>query len=165
MARLLPIFAYRFFSSRFFSVAVKIEPVSIDIFHGELAQTPGLLLERFNDSCAARAQFLISRVNVRRKYPVNSRFEWAASPAKENRDVIARDGADIASWIQPSNLNAERIAVMLLSPLHVLNRELRRGMGEGRSQLLLIRDSLLSSRGFFRYEAGSLTFILSFPDA
>src|SRR5712692_9068953 len=34
---------------------------------------------------------------------------------------------------------------MLLSPLHVLNRELRRGMGERRSQLLLIHDSLLSS--------------------
>ena len=29
----------------------------------------------------------------------NSGFERAASPAKENRDVIARDGADIASWI------------------------------------------------------------------
>jgi len=81
------------------AVAVKIEAVSIDIFHSELAQTPRLLLERFNDSCAPRAQFLVSRVDVRRKDPVNRRFEWAASSAKENRDVIARDGADIASWI------------------------------------------------------------------
>src|SRR5215472_6844898 len=81
------------------SVAVKIEAVSIDIFYSELAQTPGLLLERFNDSCASRAQFLVRRVDVRRKYPVNSRFEGAASSAKEDRDVIARDGADIAAWI------------------------------------------------------------------
>src|SRR5262249_46280451 len=81
------------------SVAVKIEAVSVDIFHSELAQTPGLLLERFNDSSATRAQFFVSRVDVRRKYPVNSRFEGAASSAKENRDVIARDGADIAAWI------------------------------------------------------------------
>jgi len=33
----------------------------------------------------------------------------------------------VNSWIQPTNLEAERIAVMLLSPLHVLNRELRVG--------------------------------------
>src|SRR5256886_9620157 len=33
---------------------------------------------------------------------------------------------------------------MHLSPLHVLNRQLRRGMSERRSQLLLIHDSLLS---------------------
>jgi hypothetical protein len=81
------------------SVAVEIEAVSIDIFHRELTQTPGLLLERLNDSCAPRAQFLVRRVDLRRKYPVNSRFEWAASSAKENREVIARDGADIATWI------------------------------------------------------------------
>src|SRR5262249_58772262 len=114
---------------------MKIEAVSIDIFHRELAQTPGLLPQRFNDSCAPRAQFLVSRVDVRRKYPVNSRFKGTASSAEENCDVIARDGADIAPWIQPTNLEAERIAVMLLSPLHVLNRELRRGGGERRSQL------------------------------
>ena len=35
---------------------------------------------------------------------------------------------------------------MLLSPLHVLNRELRHGWGERRSQLLLIHDSLLSGQ-------------------
>ena len=81
------------------SVAVKIEAVSIDIFHSELAQTPGLHLERLNNSCTPRAQFLVSSVDVRGKYPVNSRFEWAACPAKENRDVIARDGADVASRI------------------------------------------------------------------
>src|SRR5882762_6116718 len=34
---------------------------------------------------------------------------------------------------------------MLLSPRHVFNREFRRGMGERRSELLLIHDSLLSS--------------------
>src|SRR5207247_6605975 len=45
----------------------------------------------------------------------------------------------------PTNLEAERIAVMLLSPRHILNRELWRGMGERRSQLLLIHDSLRSS--------------------
>ena len=81
------------------SVAVKIEAVPIDIFHSELAQTPGLLLERFNDSCAPRAQFLVSRVDLRRKYPVNSGFEWAVSSAKENREVVARDRTDIAAWI------------------------------------------------------------------
>jgi hypothetical protein len=81
------------------SVAVKVEPVSIDIFYRELAQTPGLLLERFNDSRAARAQFFVRRVDLRRKYPVNSRFEWASSSAKENREMIAGDGADTASWI------------------------------------------------------------------
>jgi hypothetical protein len=86
-------------SGRRTSIAVKIEAVSIDIFYRELTQPPGLLRERFNDSCAPRAQFLVRRVDVRRKYPMNSRFEWAASSAKENRDVIARDGPDIASWI------------------------------------------------------------------
>ena len=78
---------------------------------------------------------------------MNSRFEWAVSFAKEYRHGRTRDGTDIASWIQPTNLEAERIAVMLLSPLHVLNRELRHGWGERRSQLLLIHDSLLSAAG------------------
>ena len=125
---------------------VKIESVSIDIFHGELAQTPGLLLERFDDSCPSRSQFLVRRVDVRRKYPVHRRLEWAASSAKENRDVIARDGADIATWIQPTNLEAERIAVVPLRALHVLNRELWHGWGERRSRRLLIHDSLLSGQ-------------------
>ena len=39
---------------------------------------------------------------------------------------------------------------MLLSPLHVLNRKLRRGLGERRSQLLLIPDSLLSLAPAFK---------------
>jgi hypothetical protein len=76
---------------------VKIEAVSIDIFHGELAQTPRLLLKRFNDACAPRAQFLVSRVNVGRKYPVNSGLEWAVSSAEEDREVITRDGTNVAS--------------------------------------------------------------------
>jgi hypothetical protein len=122
---------------------VKIEAVSVDIFDCKLAQTPRLLLERFNDSGASRAQFLVRRIDVRRKYPVDRGFEWADSPAKENRDVSARDSADIASGIQPTNLEAERIAVVLLGSLHVLNREFRRGMAERRSQLLLIHLSPL----------------------
>src|SRR5258706_15552767 len=82
-------------SRRRASAVVKIETVSIDVFHGELAQPPRLLLERFNDSCASRAQFFVGRVDVRRKYPMDSRFERAASSAKENRYRFARDGSDI----------------------------------------------------------------------
>ena len=137
------------------SVAEKIEAVSIDIFHGELVQTPALLLERFNDSRAPRAQFLVSRINVRCKYPVNSRFKRAASSAKENHGVVARDGADIASRILPTNLEAECVAVMLLSSLHVLNREFRRGLPERRSHLRLVHDTLLFRCGSAAgYEAG-----------
>src|SRR5260370_9471854 len=99
---------------------MKIEAVSIDIFHSELAQTPGLLLERFNDACAPRAKFIVSRVDVDGKYPMNSRFEGPPSSAKENGpNVIELNGTDTAPWIYPPNLEAQRIAVQLLSPLHI----------------------------------------------
>jgi hypothetical protein len=39
---------------------MKIEAVSIDIFHGELAQTPRLLLERFNDFCTASVHWVFA---------------------------------------------------------------------------------------------------------
>src|SRR5215469_6226219 len=82
------------------SVAVKIEAVPVDIFHRELTQAPRLPLERFDDSCASRAQFFVGRVDVGGKYPVNRRFEWAVSSTKENRpDVIPRDSTDIATGV------------------------------------------------------------------
>jgi hypothetical protein len=117
---------------------VKIEAVSIDVFHGELAQTPRFLFERLDDICAAGMQFLIGRIDVRRKYPANSRFEWPASSAKENHHGFARDGTDIAPWVQSANLEAECITVMLLSALHIFNRKLRHGWGKRGLRLLLI---------------------------
>src|SRR3989442_802988 len=126
------------------SVAVKVEAISIDIFHGELTQTPGFLLERLNDSGAQRAQFLVGGVDFRRKYPVNGGFEWTRPSAQEDRDVVTRDGTDISSWVEPTDLEAECIAVMLLCPLHVLNWELRRGMSERRPQFLLVHGNLSS---------------------
>src|SRR5690348_9191992 len=81
------------------SVTVKIEPVSIDIFHRELPQTPRLLLQRFNDSCSSPTQFLISCVDLRREYPVNCRFKGAFSSAEENDGFIARDSANSSAWV------------------------------------------------------------------
>src|SRR5205807_2079118 len=103
---------------RAWSVAVKVEAIPIDIFHGELTQTPGFFLERLHDSGAQRAQFLVGGVDFRRKYPVNGRFEGTRSSAKEDRDVVTRDGTDISSCVEPTDLEAERITVMLLRPLH-----------------------------------------------
>jgi hypothetical protein len=123
-------------------VAVEIEAVSIDIFHGELTQTPGLLLERFNNSRTQRAQFVICRVKVRRKYPVNGGFEWLASSAKEDCDLIARHSTDLPSRVKPADLETERIAVMLLSSLNVRNWELGSGMAERRPQFRLVHGIL-----------------------
>jgi hypothetical protein len=64
---------------------------------------------------------------------MNSRLERPASAAKENREIIPRDCTDFVVRQKPTNLEAECVAVMLLSPLHVLNRKLRRGMTEARS--------------------------------
>jgi hypothetical protein len=89
---------------------VEVETIPIDVFDGELAQTPRLSLERFDNACAPRAKFRASRVDVRGKDPMDRRFEPTASPVEENRDVVARDGADIAPGIsQPiSNPRASR---------------------------------------------------------
>jgi len=43
------------------------------------------------------------------------------------------DDIDVASGIHPTNLQAERVAVMLLSPLHVLDR---RASGVGRASVV-----------------------------
>src|SRR3989442_7311786 len=78
-------------------VAVKIQAVAIEVFHGELTQTPGLLFERLNDSRAQGAQFIVCGIDVGRKYPVNRRLEGLAFAAEEDRDVISRHGADLLS--------------------------------------------------------------------
>src|SRR2546425_6180058 len=101
------------------SVAVKVEAISIDIFHGELTQTPGFLLERLNDSGAQRAQFLVGGVDFRRKYPVNGGFEWTRPSAQEDRDVVTRDRTHISSWGEPTTPRAESIAGMLPCPPHL----------------------------------------------
>src|SRR4029077_6349656 len=101
-------------------------------------------LEWLHDSGAQGAQFLVGGIDFRGKYPVNGRLEWTRSSAKEDRDVVTRDRTDISTWVEPTDLEAERIAVMLLRPLHVLHRELRRGMSERGPQFLLVHGNLAS---------------------
>src|SRR3954469_7115054 len=72
-------------------VAVKVEAIAVDVFHGELAQTPGLCLERLDDPCAPRGKFVVRGVDVRREHPVNGGLERARPPAEEDRDVVTRD--------------------------------------------------------------------------
>src|SRR5262249_22658635 len=60
----------------------------------------------------------------------------------EDRDVVARHGADLSSGIQPADFEAECIAVMPLRPLHVVNGELRRGMSERRPRCLRVHGNL-----------------------
>lgn len=114
---------------------MKIEAISVDIFHRELAQAPGLLLERIYNSRAQRTQFLMGRVYIRRKYPVHGGFERTYPFAKENHDVVSRDGTDLSSGVKPANCETERVAVMPLSSFHVFNRKLRCGMAECHSQI------------------------------
>src|SRR5262245_1314459 len=104
---------------------MEIETISIDIFDCELAKAPRLLLERLNDSRSQRAYFLVCGVNICRKYPVNGGLEWPRPSAKEDRDVVTRNGTDVFSGVEPTDLEAECVPVMPLSPLHVLNRQLR----------------------------------------
>jgi hypothetical protein len=61
---------------------------------------------------------------------MNRRFERALSSTKEDGDVVSRDGTDISSRIEPTDLKTEYVAVMPLSPFYVLNREFRRWMAE-----------------------------------
>ena len=89
------------------SVAVKVEPVSIDVFHSELTQTPGLALKRFNDSCTKGLQFGVCGVDICGEYPVNGGLERLASTPEENSHIIARHGTDLLSGDQPTNLETE----------------------------------------------------------
>jgi hypothetical protein len=115
-------------------VAMEVEEVPVDVFDRELSQAPRLLRERLHDPRAARPQLLVCSLDVGREYPVDARLEWVRSPAKEDRaDAVARDGADATSWLQPTDLEAEGIAIVALGALHVVDRELRRGMSELRA--------------------------------
>lgn len=124
------------------SVAVKIETISVDVFDGELTQAPGLALERLNDLSAQQGQFLVSGVYIRRKDPVNGRFERSLSSSKEDGDVISRNGTEISSRVEPPDLKTECVAVMLLSPLYVLDWKFRRGMSERRPYSCFVHGNL-----------------------
>ena len=57
---------------------------------------------------------------------MNYGFEWTMPLAKENRGVVTRDGADISSRLEPTDLESECITVVPLSPFDVFNGEFRR---------------------------------------
>jgi hypothetical protein len=58
-------------------------------------------------------------------------FEWSRSPAKEDRaGAVARDGADAASRLQPTDFETERIAIVPLGALRILDGKFLRGMSE-----------------------------------
>jgi hypothetical protein len=69
---------------------------------------------------------------------MNGRLKWVLCSAKEDREMIARDRTEFASSMQPADFETQRVAVMLLRPLDVLDWKLRRRRPKGRSQALLI---------------------------
>src|SRR5262249_2623572 len=122
------------------SVAVKVEPIAIDVLYCELPQPPRLPLDGIDDAGTHRAQFLIRCVQFRRENPVNRRFKRSRSSAKEDREVVTRNSTDISAGLEPSNLKAQCIPVVSLRTLHVLHGELRRGMSELRARFRVGHD-------------------------
>jgi hypothetical protein len=122
------------------SVAVEVETVAVEVFHRELAQAPGLLLERRGDAGATGAELGVRGVDVGREDPVDNGLEGANTAPKEDHALIAGDRSDAFVGLKPANLETERVTVMLLRALDVFDRNLRRRMAEFRSQLLVIRS-------------------------
>src|SRR5215218_5316785 len=124
-------------------VTVEVEAVAINVLHCELPQTPRFLFKRLNDPRARRTQFFVCGVNVCNRHPVNGRFEGLGSLAKENRDIVTRYSTDLLSGVEPTNLETECITVVLLSPFHIRDWQLRSRVIELCSQFLLVHNILL----------------------
>jgi hypothetical protein len=101
-----------------------IKEVSVDILHGELADAPGFCFQRIDDVCAEGLQFLIRRIDVWCEHPVNGGLEGRLPLAKEDGHVRSHHGSDSLVRVEPANLKAKRIAVVLLRTLDIHNRQL-----------------------------------------
>jgi hypothetical protein len=124
-------------------VAVEVEAVSIYVLNSELTQTPRLLLQRLNDPRTQGAQFVVRGGDICGKHPVNSRLKWLASPSEEDCRPPARDGADFAPGVEPTNLKAKHIPIMLLSTFHVCDLQLWDWRAKHRRWFALAHNVLL----------------------
>src|SRR5271166_2497538 len=104
---------------------MEVEKIPIQILHGELPQSPRLCLQWIDDLRTQRHQFLVRRVDVLRKDPVDGGFEWRLPLPEENYHLVAGDGANFFAWVKPSDLKAQSIFVMLLRAFNISDRQLR----------------------------------------
>jgi hypothetical protein len=85
----------------------------------------GFFVERIHDVRTRRLQFLVRRIDIFGEHPVNSRFERRLPLLKEYRHTAARHGPNLFAWVNPSNLKAECISLVLLCAFDIGDRQLR----------------------------------------
>src|SRR5436190_6420937 len=106
------------------SVTMKIEAISVEVFHCELPQAPRLFLQGLHDPRPQCSQLLVRCVDLRREDPVDRGLERAGALPEKDCNLIAGYRAEITFRNQPSDLESKVVAVILLSALHIFDRKL-----------------------------------------
>jgi len=108
---------------------MEVEEVAVEVLDGELADAPGLGLERVDDMGAGRLEILVGGVEVFGEDPVDGWLEGGFSSAEEEGGFPVDHGTDFFAGGEPCDLEAEDVAVVLLGAFDVGDWEL----GDGRS--------------------------------
>src|SRR5581483_10557546 len=121
---------------------MEVEDVAVEVLHGELAQSPGLCFKRLDDVCARGLEFLVGGIDVVGEDPLNGGFERGLAFAEKDGDRRARDGADFFAGVEPSDLEAEYVAVVLLRAFDIGNGEFGDGLTERGYLLFCFHENL-----------------------
>jgi hypothetical protein len=97
---------------------------AVDVLDGELPQAPRLLFQGLNDVHAQRLQFLVGRIDIGGKDPVNRSRKRRGRFAEEYHRVAAGHGAN-AVGIELADGKAEGIAIVPLRAFDIGNGQFR----------------------------------------
>jgi len=102
---------------------VEVEAVPVQIGDSELPQPPRLLFQRINDVCSWRFQLAVRGINIFCEHPVNRGFERRPSPPEEDHNVSPWHSPDLLVRIEPPDLEAESVSIVLLRSCDIRDRQ------------------------------------------
>src|SRR6478672_5616487 len=100
-------------------VMVEIEAIPVEVLDSELPQPPGLLFQGVHDVCSGRCQLGVRGVDIFREDPMDGRCERRPRAAEEDHALSPGDGPDLLVRIEPADLEAESVAIVVLCSLDV----------------------------------------------
>ena len=113
-------------------IVMEIESVSVDILDGELPQPPRLGFQGLNDVRTRRFQLVVCGIDIFGEYPMNGGLKWPSSLPKKYRHVRSRHGPNVFVRIEPANLKAECVPIVLLGAFNIGDGQFGNWLGNGR---------------------------------
>src|SRR5579872_3142767 len=98
--------------------------MTVQILDGESADVPGLSFDIVGYVCAAGFKFSVGGVNVFGEDPVDVWLESFVCLGEEDGDIFTANGADVLVGLEPEDVEAEDIAVIILCLFNIGNWKL-----------------------------------------